>query len=380
MDERLQLIDEFKTDPRIQILLSSEVGSEGIDLQFCGFLVNYDLPWNPMKDEQRIGRLDRLGQKAEKINIVNFAIKDTIEERILERLYERIGIFRQSIGDLEDILGSEVQELTVDLLSHHLTAEQEAQRITQTQLAVEARRQQENQLVEQSTVFFGSSDYILEQIGQARDLGRWITPEDLKGFVQDFFDNAYRGSRISWDDPQDGLTTIRLSNEARNEFSRYCSLQTPALNSKLRHAGEGEVVLAVDSEAAQQYPKLEVLSHFHPLTKWIIECHRNNDHAFLSTAAVEIRTDLLTAGDYLCGIEFWSFFGLRKEVQIAYALAALTDGQPLSSVSGERLIREMLDRGRTWEFADRIVSPQQVAQAWQTCMDQLSLSREDAFY
>jgi len=379
MDERLQLIDEFKTDPRIQILLSSEVGSEGIDLQFCGFLVNYDLPWNPMKVEQRIGRLDRLGQKAEKINIVNFAIKDTIEERILERLYERIGIFRQSIGDLEDILGSEVQELTVDLLSHHLTAEQEAQRITQTQLAVEARRQQENQLVEQSTVFFGSSDYILEQIGQARDLGRWITPEDLKGFVQDFFDNAYRGSRISWDDPQDGLTTIRLSNEARNEFSRYCSLQTPALNSKLRHAGEGEVVLAVDSEAAQQYPKLEVLSHFHPLTKWIIECHRNNDHAFLSTAAVEIRTDLLTAGDYLCGIEFWSFFGLRKEVQIAYALAALTDGQPLSSVSGERLIREMLDRGRTWEFADRIVSPQQVAQAWQTCMDQLSLSREDAF-
>lgn len=380
MPERLELIDKFKNNPSIQVLLSSEVGSEGIDLQFCRLLVNYDLPWNPMKVEQRIGRLDRLGQKAEKITIVNFAIKDTIEERILQRLYDRIGIFKHSIGDLEPILGSEVQELTFDLLSKTLTPEQEEERIIQTQMAVEAKQQQEAQLVDQSTVLFGSSDYILQQIGEARDLGRWITPEDLRSFVEDFFDNAYKGTRLRWNEPGQGLMTVDLSNEARNEFAHFFKIQTPPPPlSRLTHAGHGAVVLAVESDAAQEHPSAEVLSHFHPLVRWIIDCHRNNDHAFSPTAAVEVSSDLLQAGDYVCAIEFWTFHGVRKEVQIAYAISSLSDGQPIPSISGERLIREMLDRGRTWEFARRVVDSAMMSKSWQTCVEQLSASREDAF-
>ena len=81
----------FKDDPELQILLSSEVGSEGLDFQFCHILVNYDLPWNPMRVEQRIGRLDRLGQKSDRIIIVNLSLPGTIEHRILHRLYGRPG-------------------------------------------------------------------------------------------------------------------------------------------------------------------------------------------------------------------------------------------------------------------------------------------------
>jgi superfamily II DNA or RNA helicase len=379
MPDRLELIERFKNDPSIQVLLSSEVGSEGIDLQFCRLLVNYDLPWNPMKVEQRIGRLDRLGQKAEKITIINFAIKDTIEERILERLYNRIGIFRHSIGELEPILGGQVQNLTLDLLSKHLTPKQEEDRITQTQMAVEAKRQQEAQLVDQSTVLFGSSDYILQQIGEARELGRWITPEDLKSFIDDFFDNAHKGTRLRWNEPAKGLVTIDLSNEARNEFAHFCRMQTPALVSRLSHAGHGDVVLAVDSDAAQENRAYEVLSHFHALIQWIIDCYRNNDQAFSPTAAVELTSSLLPRGDYVCAIEFWTFHGMRKEVQIAYAISSLADSRPIPSVSGERLIREMLDRGRTWEFASRILESSVINQSWQTCLDQLSLNRENAF-
>lgn len=58
-EDKTDVIERFRTDPRIRILLSSEVASEGVDLQFCRFLINYDLPWNPMKVEQRIGRIDR---------------------------------------------------------------------------------------------------------------------------------------------------------------------------------------------------------------------------------------------------------------------------------------------------------------------------------
>ena len=67
-------------------MLSSEIGSEGLDLQFCKTLINYDLPWNPMKVEQRIGRVDRFGQESDYVTIRNFVHENTIDDRIWERL------------------------------------------------------------------------------------------------------------------------------------------------------------------------------------------------------------------------------------------------------------------------------------------------------
>jgi SNF2 family DNA or RNA helicase len=111
-DERARRLSAFRENPNLRILLSSEVGSEGLDFQFCHVLCNYDLPWNPMVVEQRIGRLDRLGQEADRIVILNFSVRGTIEERILGRLYDRIRIFEGSIGDLEPILGEEIRRLS----------------------------------------------------------------------------------------------------------------------------------------------------------------------------------------------------------------------------------------------------------------------------
>jgi superfamily II DNA or RNA helicase len=103
-DERFEKIDQFKNG-EFDILLSSEVGSEGLDMQFCNVIFNYDLPWNPMRVEQRIGRIDRIGQTAEKLLIFNLVVEGTIEDRIYSRLYDRLGIFESSIGELEPILG-----------------------------------------------------------------------------------------------------------------------------------------------------------------------------------------------------------------------------------------------------------------------------------
>ncbi|MFA0025976.1 helicase-related protein, partial [Vibrio sp. 10N.261.49.A5] len=76
-ETKQEIIDGFKANKECRILLSSEVASEGVDLQFCRVLINYDLPWNPMRIEQRIGRIDRYGQKSEKIHIINFCYADT---------------------------------------------------------------------------------------------------------------------------------------------------------------------------------------------------------------------------------------------------------------------------------------------------------------
>lgn len=86
-----------------QVLIATEAGGEGINLQFCNHIINFDLPWNPMRLEQRIGRIHRLGQEKD-VMIYNFATKKTVEEHIMKLLYEKIHLFEKVIGDLDDIL------------------------------------------------------------------------------------------------------------------------------------------------------------------------------------------------------------------------------------------------------------------------------------
>jgi SNF2 family DNA or RNA helicase len=86
-----------------QVFIATEAGGEGINLQFCRHVINYDLPWNPMRLEQRIGRVHRLGQ-TDDVYIYNFAVKNTVEEHILTLLYEKIRLFERVIGELDDIL------------------------------------------------------------------------------------------------------------------------------------------------------------------------------------------------------------------------------------------------------------------------------------
>jgi superfamily II DNA or RNA helicase len=88
----------------IPIMLSTEIGGEGRNFQFCHIIINYDLPWNPMRLEQRIGRLDRIGQTHD-VLIYNFFIKDTVESSIILAIADRIHLFEESIGALEPILG-----------------------------------------------------------------------------------------------------------------------------------------------------------------------------------------------------------------------------------------------------------------------------------
>ena len=88
---------------KAQVMVATEAGGEGINLQFCHHMINYDLPWNPMRLEQRIGRIHRFGQEHD-VKIYNFAIKDTIEDHIMKMLYEKIEVFKNAVGDLDHIL------------------------------------------------------------------------------------------------------------------------------------------------------------------------------------------------------------------------------------------------------------------------------------
>lgn len=103
-------VEEFRNAEGPSILLSTEAGGEGRNFQFCHYLVNYDLPWNPMRVEQRIGRVDRIGQ-AEAVQIFNFWVKGTVEERVLDVLERRIDVFENTVGGLDPILGEAERDL-----------------------------------------------------------------------------------------------------------------------------------------------------------------------------------------------------------------------------------------------------------------------------
>lgn len=103
--EKDRSVERFRDGTGPQILISTEAGGEGRNFQFCHVLVNYDLPWNPMRIEQRIGRVDRIGQE-HPVEVFNLYTEGTIEERVLDVLEQRIDAFEQTVGGLDPILGT----------------------------------------------------------------------------------------------------------------------------------------------------------------------------------------------------------------------------------------------------------------------------------
>ncbi|MEZ4238751.1 MAG: SNF2-related protein [Myxococcota bacterium] len=102
---RVEVVRRFRDDPDVRVLVCGEGAGEGLNLQFCSLLVNFDLPWNPMKLEQRIGRIQRLGQRRKRVSVVNLVLEGTIEDRVLQILTHRLEMFRLFMGETEQVLG-----------------------------------------------------------------------------------------------------------------------------------------------------------------------------------------------------------------------------------------------------------------------------------
>ena len=94
----------FRESREIKILLCTESASEGLNLQTCGVLINYEMPWNPMRVEQRIGRIDRIGQEYDRVWIRNYFYDGTVEATVYQRLDDRIASFESVVGELQPIL------------------------------------------------------------------------------------------------------------------------------------------------------------------------------------------------------------------------------------------------------------------------------------
>ena len=196
IENRAEILESFKKNPDNHILLSSEVGSEGLDMQFCNSMVNYDLPWNPMVVEQRIGRIDRFGQKSPVVNIYNMIVAGSIQEQIYIRLLDRIGIFRGTIGDMEAILDSPIAEkskmtiqdvynkLERDLYTSKLTDEEIKNKLDEISLAFEKEKEQIRQLEERMTDTLTNDAYFQEEINRIQKNNAYVTEDELKNYLE----------------------------------------------------------------------------------------------------------------------------------------------------------------------------------------------------
>ena len=193
-DQKDAAVEAFRSGKGVQILISTEAGGEGRNFQFCHLLVNYDLPWNPMRVEQRIGRVDRIGQE-HPITIFNFHVQGTIEGRILDVLEKRIKVFEEAVGGLDPILGLTEDSIKKALKLSHDERNRALDRLGKT-LENEIRRARDAERKLQDFIMQDKS-YASEIAQTALQAKSPISQQDFERFLTQLLAsvNTYIGQR-----------------------------------------------------------------------------------------------------------------------------------------------------------------------------------------
>ncbi len=354
--DKTAIVDQFEKDERIRVLLSSEVGSEGIDLQFCSTIINYDLPWNPMKVEQRIGRIDRIGQKAALLHIINLFYDETIDSRIYDRLLSRLKIFEEALGDIEAVIGDRIRRLSIDLLSNHLTPEEEAEQIERTYQALANTKYEEERLENEAASLVAYGDYILNKINAARDMNKWISGKELLNYVADYITYNYTGSEVKLVSLQDLVCTITLSDQARQDLHTFIRQNKIATPTRLTSPNQTIIKCQFKNKLFAADQKIEIINQIHPLIRFISTEIPKKEHYFHPAVSVlvnhkEFQTPF-KPGIYAFAIQKWSFKGIRDFEKLVFVAGNIDSNKvALNPDDSEYLIMTAALCGKNWHEA-----------------------------
>ena len=348
-------INDFKTAD-INVLISSEVGSEGIDLQFAKYEINYDLPWNPMRIEQRIGRIDRIGQESPNIYIYNAVCQNTIEDRILDRLYSRIDVFRNSIGDLEEILGKKIQELAIDVFNNNkLTDDEIEEKTLQFNNYLAHEKLNNKNLETEAGNFSAYQNFILANINTAQDNKRYVTPSELLFTVKDYLNKKFPGSSVTPGRYAD-CANICLSKEARESLSDYIKVHFSGIYTRLHYENEN-TLCRFDRKveiSKKVYPYHEDIDINHPLIKWILLMLQQDKLYNSGCSCITIPKSKLpkgidlSAGNYTYYIQQWKSSGIRNTNELHYFICKDNSDIAIDNDSSEKVLIQCLLDGETY--------------------------------
>lgn len=336
------ILEQFEKDDDQKILLASEVGSEGVDLQFCRLLINYDLPWNPMRIEQRIGRLDRIGQKNDKILIWNMFHDTTIDKRIYDKLYTKFEICTSALGDFEIILGDMFKKLTIDLLT--LSPEEQDARIEQTRVAIINREEQNNKLEEEASQLTAYGDYVLQEIQKAKNEDNIITSSDIANYVIDTLTKFYKNVTVT-KTTTDGKYEITTNSAFRLDYDDYCRKNGQSTNSLfLRDYGSIPCVFT-NNVVMKTNGNVEIINQFHPIVRFLRSIDVKNDYAPASVIKVESSEN---KGLFLVGVSLMSAEGVTSYEKLLFNGKNMDTGEDLPNDIAKKILLDALNKGRLW--------------------------------
>jgi superfamily II DNA or RNA helicase len=326
-DERRELRRRFslnrEDEEAIDVLFSSEVGCEGLDFQFCDCLVNYDIPWNPMRIEQRIGRIDRYGQQSETVAVINLVTPGTIDATIYNRCLLRIGVFQHAIGGNEEILGEITREIRqigerFDLSDAEKTAQ--LQQLADNEIR---RIEEETLLEERQAELFGlhipPRDWN-QQVEEARSY--WLSGESVQRCIESYLMRRLQNEQahILGEKP---LKTLRLSQEARNVLLEDLRLlpkaQTPLARAWEQWLRGTQPTLAITFEqaCAIDNPQAIQIDAGHPLLRQAVAYLRQDD---VIHTAFQVRSSALPPGEYPFALYRWEKRGVKPDIEIVVVL------------------------------------------------------------
>jgi ATP-dependent helicase HepA len=319
-DERAALRRQFglprDDDEALDVLLSSEVGCEGLDFQFCDCLINYDLPWNPMRIEQRIGRIDRYGQQSEVVAIFNIITPGTIDAEIYSRCLSRIGVFQHAIGGNEEILGEITRELQSISESFALTEQERAQRLEQLADNKIRQIQEEQKLEERQGELFGlnlPSASWEEKLNESRNY--WLEPSALASAVSVYLSRNL-GKEQDFLLGEKVLKTLRLNQDSRTKLLDDFR-KLPRSNDRMYRAWErwlkgasSTLHVTFDQECAVDNPDAVLLSLGHPFVRQAAHFLQEHEPVFTKLCAGH---STLPLGVYPFAVYRWSMQGARRD-------------------------------------------------------------------
>lgn len=323
-DVRMSLRARFEMDrgapDALDVLLFSEVGCEGLDYQFCDCMVNYDLPWNPMRIDQRIGRIDRWGQRSEAVAIYNLIVPGTIDADIYTRCLLRIGIFEHALGANEEILGRITSEITS--VGENLSLSPAERQARLDQLADNGIRllKEQQDLEMRQTELFGlhvPHDRFRQDVEDASSY--WLSATALERLVSLYLCSraGKESAPLAGEGPK---KLLRLSRDVRNlllKDFKALSRRRTAIARDWEDWLKGAVphlAVTFDSACAVKDRGITLLTPVHPLAIQAAQAITATGQEVPFTG-ISVKTAAFPPGDYPFAIYQWQYHGIRNDVE-----------------------------------------------------------------
>jgi hypothetical protein len=336
------------------------------------------LPWNPAKIEQRIGRIDRIGQEESKILIWNFVYEDTVDDRVCMRLLSRLNIFERALGSMEAVLGDEIRSLTFHLLSHNLTPEQEQAKIDKSAVAIENVNRLQLELEAEATNLIAHGDFIQNKVKAADELGRYIRGEDLLAYIKDFIELNFSGSRLLSDPKMPERFKLELSIDFRVAFAEF--LKDNFLQSTTNLLSSSPSTLLFENRQGKSLFGVERVTQDHPLVRFVTENLKKSGRGLsyfpVSACQIQMVNPGIRNGIYVYSVARWSLTGARDFERLEYVVKNIEDHEPIEGDLAELLVNTAALKGSNWLGAPGEVDLKLVASIQDKCRADL----EESFY